>query len=414
MIGRTNALSAAGVELSLVVSVTSGAAVTATKSGKTVTGTAAGGSCVLKLPEAGTWSVSATLNGQTSNTQSVSVKDSYAVSLTFFSATITVTVDSGASVALQKGGTTVQTKTSTGTAVFTVTETGTYTIVATKSGQSVSGTVNVTSGTTTYVLTLSFVSSTLNSNDWSVIKSVSDAGQGASYWSIGDRKAITLNGTVGALALSNVTTYAFIIGFNHNSSVEGANRIHFQLGKTALSGGTDVALCDSYYNNTGGGFRMNTSNTNSGGWNSSNMRTKICGTSLSSYSGTIIAVIPAALRAVLKSVTKYTDNTGGRSTSASAVTATTDYFFLLSEYEVFGSITYGNTNEKSKQAQYSYYSAGNSKVKYNHSATSTAVYWWLRSPRVSNSTLFVGVYADGTVLGSGADYSRGFAPGFCV
>ena len=218
MIGRTNALSAAGVELSLVVSVTSGAAVTATKSGKTVTGTAAGGSCVLKLPEAGTWSVSATLNGQTSNTQSVSVKDSYAVSLTFFSATITVTVDSGASVALQKGGTTVQTKTSTGTAVFTVTETGTYTIVATKSGQSVSGTVNVTSGTTTYVLTLSFVSSTLNSNDWSVIKSVSDAGQGASYWSIGDRKAITLNGTVGALALSNVTTYAFIIGFNHNAT----------------------------------------------------------------------------------------------------------------------------------------------------------------------------------------------------
>ena len=83
----------------------------------------------------------ATLNGQTSNTQSVSVKDSYAVSLTFFSATITVTVDSGASVALKKDGVTVQTKTSTGTAVFTVTETGTYTIVATKSGQSVSGTV---------------------------------------------------------------------------------------------------------------------------------------------------------------------------------------------------------------------------------------------------------------------------------
>ena len=414
MIGRTNALSAAGVELSLVVSVTSGAAVTATKSGKTVTGTAAGGSCVLKLPEAGTWSVSATLNGQTSNTQSVSVKDSYAVSLTFFSATITVTVDSGASVALQKGGTTVQTKTSTGTAVFTVTETGTYTIVATKSGQSVSGTVNVTSGTTAYALTLSFVSSTLNSNDWSVIKSVSDAGQGASYWSIGDRKAITLNGTVGALALSNVTTYAFIIGFNHNSSVEGANRIHFQLGKTALSGGTDVALCDSYYNNTGGGFRMNTSNTNSGGWNSSNMRTKICGTSLSSYSGTIIAVIPAALRAVLKSVTKYTDNTGGRSTSASAVTATTDYFFLLSEYEVFGSITYGNTNEKSKQAQYSYYSAGNSKVKYNHSATSTAVYWWLRSPYASSSTGFVRVGTGGTVSGGNAGYSNGFAPGFCV
>ena len=413
MIGKTNALSAAGVELSLVVSVTSGAAVTATKSGKTVTGTAAGGSCVLKLPEAGTWSVSATLNGQTSNTQSVSVKDSYAVSLTFFSATITVTVDSGASVALKKDGTTVQTKTSTGTAVFTVTETGTYTIVATKSGQSVSGTVNVVSSTTTYALTLSFVSSTLNNNEWSVIKSVSDAGQGASYWSIGDRKAITLSGTVGALTLSNVTTYVFIIGFNHNSGVEGTNRIHFQLGKTALSGGTDVALCDSHYNNTGGGFRMNTGNSNSGGWESSNMRTAICGTSLSSYSGTIIAVIPAALRAVLKSVTKYTNNIGN-SSAASAVTATTDYFFLLSEYEVFGSTTYANSNEASKQAQYSYYSAGNSKVKYNHSATSTAVRWWLRSPSASYSAYFVLVGTDGTVNYGNASYSRGFAPGFCV
>lgn len=401
-------------QLQLIVTVSAGATVTATNGSKTISGTSdSTGVCTLIVPEAGTWSVSATLNGQTSNTQSVSVKDSYAVSLTFFSATITVTVDSGASVTLEKGGTTIATKTSNGTAVFTVTETGAYTVTATKNGQTTSGSVNVVSGTTSYSLTLSFVSSTLNNNEWSVIKSVSDAGQGANYWSIGDRKEVTLNGTVGALTLSNVTTYVFIIGFNHNSGVEGTNRIHFQLGKTALSGGTDVALCDSYYNNTGGGFLMNTSSSNSGGWASSNMRTAICGTSLSSYSGTIIAVIPAALRAVLKSVTKYTDNTGN-SSAANAVTATTDYFFLLSEYEVFGTISRGNTNESSKQAQYSYYSAGNSKVKYNHSATSAAVIWWLRSPLASNSTRFVIVDTDGTVNRYYAFYSGGFAPGFCV
>ena len=418
MIGRTNAVSKPGVELSLVVSVTSGAAVTATKGSKTVNGTAAGGSCTLALPEAGTWSVKATLNGQTSDTKSVSVVDSYAVALTFFSATITVNVDSGASVTLKKGGTTIATKTSNGTAVFTVTETGAYTVTATKNGQTTSGSVNVVSGTTSYSLTLSFVSSTLNNNEWSVIKSVSDAGQGANYWSIGDRKAVTLNGTVGKLSLSNVTTYAFIIGFNHNASVEGSNRIHFQLAKTALSGGTDVCLCDSSYNSTvstTGYFSMNSSRTNSGGWASSQMRTNICGTSLSSYSGTIIAVIPAALRAVLKSVTKYTDNTanGGGST-ASYVTATTDYFFLLSEFEVFGSISYGNTNEKNKQAQYAYYSAGNSKIKYKHDGTSTAAFWWLRSPGASDSGRFVVVDADGTVYRSNARYSLGFAPGFCV
>ena len=126
-----------------------------------------------------------------------------------------------------------------------------------------------------------------------------------------------------------------------------------------------------------------------------------------------MAAIPAALRAVLKSVTKYTNNTGN-SSAASAVTATTDYFFLLSEYEVFGSTTYANSNEASKQAQYSYYSAGNSKVKYNHSETSTAVNWWLRSPRAGNSAYFVRVNTGGTVSFNGAYYSSGFAPGFCV
>lgn len=337
-----------GTELQIIASVTSGATVTATKGSLSVSGTAINGTCTLTVPEAGTWSVKATHNGQTSDTKSVTFTDSYAV-------------------------------------------------------------------------TLSFVSAVLNDNDWSKIKSVSDAGHGANYWSIGDRKAVTLNGTVGNLSLSNVTTYAFIIGFNHNSSVEGTNRVHFQLAKTALSGGTDVCFCDSKYapdngwSSAGAGyFAMNASDTNSGGWTSSQMRINICGTSLSSYSGTIIAVIPAALRAILKPVTKYTDNTGGGSTAASNITVTTDYFFLLSEYEVFGSISYGNTNEKNKQAQYAYYSAGNSKIKYKHNGTSTAARWWLRSSRASNSDSFVFVSNDGTGFVTNAARSFGFSPGFCV
>ena len=398
-----------GIALQLVVTVSAGATVTATNGSKTISGTAdSTGVCTLTVPEHGTWSVSATLGGQTSDTKTVSITDSYAVALTFFSATITVTVDSGASVTLKKDGVTVQTKTSTGTAVFTVTETGAYTVEATKNGQTVSGSVNVVSGTTSYTLTLSFVSSTLNDNEWSTIKSVSDAGQGANYWSIGDCKEITLNGTVGALTLSNYSTYVYIIGFNHNASVEGTNRIHFQLAKTALSGGTDIALYDA-----SAGFEMNTNDTNSGGWSASNMRKSVCGTSLSSYSGTILAVIPAALRTVLKSVTKYTNNTGN-SSAASAVTATTDYFFLLSEYEVFGELVASNTNEKSKQAQYPYYSAGNSKIKYNHGETGTAVNWWLRSPASNVLDSFMMVYKYGSATYYPAGYSFGFAPGFCV
>lgn len=398
-----------GIALQLIVTVSAGATVTATNGSKTISGTSdSTGVCTLTVPEPGTWSVSATLGGQTSDTKTVSITDSYAVALTFFSATITVTADSGASVTLKKGSATIDTKTSDGTVVFTVTETGTYTVEATKDGQTTSGSVNVVSGTTAYTLTLSFVSSTLNDNEWSTIKSVSDAGQGANYWSIGDCKEITLNGTVGALTLSNYSTYVYIIGFNHNASVEGSNRIHFQLAKTALSGGTDIALYDA-----SAGFEMNTNDTNSGGWSASNMRKSVCGTSLSSYSGTILAVIPAALRTVLKSVTKYTNNTGN-SSAASAVTATTDYFFLLSEYEVFGKLVASNTNEKSKQAQYPYYSAGNSKIKYNHGKTDTAVNWWLRSPAANGLDSFMMVYKYGSATYYPAGYSFGFAPGFCV
>ena len=333
-----------GTELQIIVTVKSGATITATKGSLSVSGTSINGTCTLTVPEAGTWSVSATLDGKTSDTKAVTITDSYAVSL-------------------------------------------------------------------------NFVYPTLNKNTWETIKDISDAGQGANYWSVGDRKAVTLNGTVGHLTLSNYTTYAFIIGFNHNASLEGENRIHFQLAKTALSGGTDVCFCDSYYTSpvsTTGYFSMNSSATNSGGWASSQMRTNICGTSLSSYSGTIIAVIPAALRAVLKSVTKYTDNTGNNSTSASAVTATKDYFFLLSEFEVFGSISRANSNEASKQAQYAYYSAGNSKIKYKHNGTAAAAIWWLRSPSTTTSNVFVDVTTGGTVDFNIAYYSLGFAPGFCV
>ena len=262
----------------------------------------------------------------------------------------------------------------------------------------------------------------MNNNSWATIKKVSDEGQGENYWSIGDRKEVTLNGTVGHLTLSNYTTYAFIIGFDHNQELEGANHIHFQLAKSEpLDDYTDVCFCDNQYGPDSGWptpgagyFVMNASSTNSGGWANSQMRTNICGTSLSSYSGTIIAVIPAALRTVLKSVTKYTDNRGGGNTAASNVTATTDYFFLLSEFEVFGSISYGNTNEKNKQAQYTYYSAGNSKIKYKHNGTSTAARWLLRSPHGSHSNYFVIVNSNGTVDYTGAAYPLGFAPGFCV
>ena len=60
-----------GVTPQLIVTTSAGAAVTATKGSKTVSGTAgADGTCTLELSEAGEWSVTSSLNGN-SNTQTV-------------------------------------------------------------------------------------------------------------------------------------------------------------------------------------------------------------------------------------------------------------------------------------------------------------------------------------------------------
>lgn len=258
---------------------------------------------------------------------------------------------------------------------------------------------------------------TLNDYTWDEISEISSSGEAASMFKVGDRKEIVLNGTVGALTFNDYHTYAFIIGFDHNAELEGEHRIHFQLAKTALSGGKDICFTDSRYNSTGSSaaFRMNTTLNNYGGWGDSYMRNNICGTSKTSTSGRIMGAIPAELRNALKRVKKYTDNRANGSGSVSSyVTATTDFFFLLSEYEVFGNITYSNSYEANYQQQYAYYSAGNSKIKYMHNSTGVVGQWWLRSPDAGDSRRFVQVEIGGTADYNNAFISFGFAPGFCA
>ena len=90
------------------------------------------------------------------------------------------------------------------------------------------------------------IGTALNDMSWADIRRISDAGLASSYFNVGDRKAVTLNGTVGSLSL-NGTYYCYIIGIDHNSAIEGTNRIHLQFGYTAASGGVHIAFTDSGY-----------------------------------------------------------------------------------------------------------------------------------------------------------------------
>lgn len=320
---------------------------------------------------------------------------------------LVVNVDSGATVTAKKGSVVVSAVSENGQAVLELDEAGTYTVSASKDGTT---TPDVKTVAVPQELTLSFVAAELNTNSWEMIKAVSDAGQGANYWSVGDTKDVTLTGNWQDLIMSNVTVKAFIIGFDHNSAVEGANHIHFLMGKI---GTKMVAFCDNLYDHktSGAYFTMNTSDLNYGGWEASRMRKTVLGNSSTPdnpLQGSLMAVLPEDLLAVMKQVTKWTQN------SALAATATTDYTFLMAEFEIFGKRTYANNDEQSKQAQYDYFKAGNPKVFYNHSATTTAVIAWLRSPNASGSISFCYVDTSGAANYAGASFSRGVAPGFCA
>ena len=248
------------------------------------------------------------------------------------------------------------------------------------------------------------LNSVLNENSWKAIKWASENNVGQNYWAVGDCKQITMNGKVSdGLTLTNYTAWVYIIGFNHNAEREG-NGIAFQ-GFKVTDKGTDICLTDSGYNSSkknGTWFNINNTTNNSGGWQASLMRKNVM--------PLIKAAFPSDLQAVIKPSTIFTTQGMGNG----ACTATEDDVFLLAEYEIFGTRSQASSQEPSYLKQYSYYSAGNSKVKYKHNATSDKAYWWERSPCSDLSDCFCYVSTGGSADFSAANFSFGVSPAFKV
>lgn len=281
----------------------------------------------------------------------------------------------------------------------------------------------------------------LNAYTWEEVSAVSLANLGDTYWAVGDTHSVALNGTVGTLSL-NATYYAYILGFNHNRYIEG-DGIQFGTFKTAQSDGKDVALVSNYLAYTTDGtknFNMNHwGNLNYGGWKGCDLRYDILGSTNTAPSGygaavaegrtgydagtttatnpvanTLMAAFPSDLRAVMKPITKYTDNMGGAKNTVDCVTETVDYLPLLSDFEIFGRRTYSNLFEHNYQEQYAYYQSGNSRVKFRHDALTSTALWWERSPYYGSAVGFCIVYSNGGAGNLGANYSLGLAPAFKV
>ena len=334
-----------------------------------------------------------------------------------------------------------------GVAAVTVSGT-TITIKALSTG---SATIHVTvaagsnhrATTCTFSVTAEILSSTLNDNTWEQIRKASDIDAGASLWPVGATKEIEVKGTVGTLSIDE-KLWVFIIGFNHNANYEGSHKIHFQGFKTAQAGGTDVGLVDNGYGNgyTDGTkyFSINHwSYNNYGGWAACDARYDVLGSTnvapsnygsakasgatgndptatctTSPVEGTLMAALPSDLRAVMKPITKYTDNVAGGTNTSANVKATIDYLPLLAEFEVHGARTYANSYERNYQAQYAYYANGNSKIKYKHSAVTAAAVWWVRSPYYGYYDRWCTVNASGATYDYYTNNSRALAPAFAV
>ena len=140
---------------------------------------------------------------------------------------------------------------------------------------------------------------------------------------------------------------------------------------------------------------MNSSGTNSTGWDGSKMRTETL--------PAILAKMPENIQNGIRSVNKRTAKSG----SSSTIKTASDKLFTFSVMEVYGSAGYSHGGEGK---QYDYYKAGNSEVK---KVGSTASVWWLRSPFKNSGDSFCTVTTSGSNDANSADHSNGVCFGFC-
>ena len=219
-------------------------------------------------------------------------------------------------------------------------------------------------------VTVSLLKDNFADNEWSEIIAACQSGNVPASWVVGNYKNMTINGKAYRID---------IIGKNHDTYAAGGTApLTFQM--------------HDCYDET---KQMNSSNTNSGGWQNSAMRT--------THLPAILNMMPAEVKAAIRDVQKKS-SAGNQSSS---IQTTNDKLFLLSEIEIFGSTTYSFAGEGK---QYDYYKAGNSKVK---NLSGSAYNWWERSPYSSNSADFCDVYSIGAANANNASYSYGVAFGFC-
>lgn len=277
---------------------------------------------------------------------------------------IVVTTSAGATVTATKGNKTVSgTADASGNCTLIVDEVGTWTVTAATAGTT--ETADVVVGVNN--VDLSRVDPVFGNNSWAAIIKACREKQVPNTWNVGDRCNMTINNK----------TYAIdIIGKNHDDYADGS-------GKAPLTFQMHECYATEY--------KMNNSDSNTGGWADCLLRT-------TGGFKTIKSKMPAEVVAAMKAVTKKT-TAGGAS---SAIDTTEDTLFLLSEIEVQGTRTHSYAGEGT---QYAYYQTAANRKKNRA--------WYLRSPRISSTTCFCRTGWNGEADWSVASEVDGIAAAWC-
>ena len=227
------------------------------------------------------------------------------------------------------------------------------------------------------------------------------------YWAVGDKRTIHHNAmdATGVSESHRANDYAYvIIGIEHDDLVTAIN------GKTkaAITIQTERMLYldttteyNASYNASHECGYINGSSTNSGGWEGCVRRTWC--------NNVYKKCLPTYIQNMMKQVKKLT-SAGSRS---STIKISNDYAFLLSEIEIFGSVTYSYAGE-GKQYQYFKNATANRYKKPRYSSTYVSGQYWTRSPYSSGSDSFCGVGRGGGANADSASNTGGIAPCLCI
>ena len=198
-----------------------------------------------------------------------------------------------------------------------------------------------------------------------------------STWSVGDTKAMTIDGT----------EYHFqIIGKYHNvySDGSGVAPLTFQL-----------VEC---YNTS---IRMDNINVSTSGWSGCEMRN----TSLPN----ILSKMPSEVQSAIKAVDKETiEGLSKNPSNPTTIEITYDKLFLPSEIEVLGSTK--KSGGVAEGSQYEYYANGGSPVK---AKDGSETWWWLRGPYYDDQYYFGTIRPSGSLHCNTPNNANAISFAFC-